>query len=374
VRRSTKTAGAAALASLVLAAGAYASIVGLPASGTQINNDPPTIDPSQNAGLVDLTAGSLVAGNPRVPWAAFSQPSPSSGTQQIFVRAFKNGAWQTEGFPQSLNENPSNPAVNAEAPSIDFTGPNRTVPWVAWDEASPTLSNVTQIFASRFAATAGAQNDGVWVHEGTSDGGIPTLNINPDHDAKDPSVFGGTTTAGANPAPWITWEEADGGLQANATNGVGNSRFQIFVSHTVAATSTGGACPAGTTPATGTASVSNFCFQDVGFARTTNHSGNPTDPSLNIDPTRDGIEPDIAFTGTNDTVPWVVWYENSDNGNSALPGPLLNADMVFAAKGVTDSTAIGGFHWQVVGLGRPDEHTRHDRPERRRQLRGDRGR
>ena len=36
------------------------------------------------------------------------------------------------------------------------------------------------------------------------------------------------------------------------------------------------------------------------------------DPSLNVDPTRNGVEPDIAFTGNSagvqDRVPWVVWY------------------------------------------------------------------
>ena len=75
------------------------------------------------------------------------------------------------------------------------------------------------------------------------------------------------------------------------------------------------------------------------------------DPSLNIDPTRDGIQADVAFTGANDSVPWVVWYENSDHGNSNLPTSLLNADMVFAARAVPDTSGDGGFHWQVVGLG-----------------------
>ena len=38
------------------------------------------------------------------------------------------------------------------------------------------------------------------------------------------------------------------------------------------------------------------------------------DPTLNVDPTRDGVEPDIAFTGANDAVPWVVWYEENASG------------------------------------------------------------
>ena len=121
------------VASLVCAAGAYAAAAGLP-PGTQVNNDPPAIDPGQDAGLTDLTAGTVTAGNARVPWATFSQKSGTS--QQIFVRAFKGGAWQTQGFPESLNVDATQVA---QAPSIDFTGANRTVPWVGWAEPSTVL-------------------------------------------------------------------------------------------------------------------------------------------------------------------------------------------------------------------------------------------
>src|SRR5262249_33146757 len=70
------------------------------------------------------------------------------------------------------------------------------------------------------------------------------------------------------------------------------------------------------------------------------------DPSLNVDPSRDGIEPDIAFTGANDKVAWTVWYEV---GSSSLG--LRGNDQVFAAKIVADPSADGKFHWQVVGRG-----------------------
>jgi hypothetical protein len=343
---------AAGLVSLACAGGAFASTVGLPASGAQVNSDPPAIDPTQSAGLADLTSGSLVAGNPRVPWATFSQLN-ADGSQQIFVRAFKNGAWQTEGFPESLNEDATQVA---QAPSIDFTGPNRTVPWVAWAEPSTSLGGVRQIFASRFATQpAPAQNGGQWIHEGQEiSGTAPSLNINTGRDAADPSLFGGTTNAGANPAPWIVWQEADNGTTAapagssKSPKNPNNSTFQIFVSHAVPATA--GTCPAGTKPARGT-SVGNFCFQQVGIDRVKG-PGLADDPSLNVDPTRDGIQGDIAFTGPNDSVPWVVWYENSDNGT--VTDGLLNADTVFAARAVPDSTSTGvdgRFHWQVVGLG-----------------------
>src|SRR5438045_6426752 len=84
---------------LVVTASAGAA-VGLPADGSQVNNDPAVgIDPNQDAGVSDVVGGSLVPGAPNVPWATFEQKTGAS--QQIFVRAFKNGRWVTQG--QSLN-------------------------------------------------------------------------------------------------------------------------------------------------------------------------------------------------------------------------------------------------------------------------------
>jgi hypothetical protein len=333
-----------AMVVLCVAGSAAASVMSLPSNGLQVNNDPPTIDPTQNVGLSDLSAGSLTVGNALVPWATFEQ-AQRNGSQQIVVRAFKDRAWHTEGFPVSLNTDPSQ---IAEAPSIDFTGASRTVPWVTWDEPSAgALGGVHQIFASRFSSQAPpAQNGGTWVHEGqgTVPGATPSLNINPSRDATKPSLVGGTTTAGANPAPWITWQEFDGQTGTSPNSG----SPQIFVSHAVPAAS--GSC-AGVKPARGN-SVGKFCFQQVGIDRVQGPAVGQLDPSLNVDPTRSGIETDIAFTGPNDTVPWVVWYENSDsNGGHPSGLGLFNADVAFAARAVSDSNGDGGFHWQVVGLG-----------------------
>jgi hypothetical protein len=70
---------------------------------------------------------------------------------------------------------------------------------------------------------------------------------------------------------------------------------------------------------------------------------------VNVDPSRNGIEPDIAFTGPSDTVPWVVWYETE-------PGAFgVKNERVFAAKAVNTGTVSGvvdgGFHWAAVGKG-----------------------
>jgi hypothetical protein len=101
--------------------------------------------------------------------------------------------------------------------------------------------------------------------------------------------------------------------------------------------------PAGKKVGSHVPAIGGFCFQQTGIPRV---GTGAADPSLNVDPTRNGIEPDIAFTGTNDGVPWVVWYET---GSTTLSGLHTN-EMVFAAKGVSDGvTANGGFHWVAVG-------------------------
>ena len=97
--RSLLALGTALAAVLALAGGAWAAFAGLPLSGQQVNDDPPTIDPTQNVNVSDLTAGSL-AGTARVPWAAFAQAQSGSPAVNIVVRAFKGGAWHTEGFPE----------------------------------------------------------------------------------------------------------------------------------------------------------------------------------------------------------------------------------------------------------------------------------
>ncbi len=324
------------------AASATAAILGLPANGSQVNNDPANgIDPGQSAGVSDVVGGSLVAWGARVPWGAFEQKA--GGAQHIFVRAFKNGLfnngqWVTQG--QSLN---ISPGAEAEAPQIDFAGAGRTVPWVSWYEPSAALGGQTQIFASRFCAAVGAGCAAAdsWVPEGQDRGsGVPSLNIHTGKEAENPAVAGGAAVPGNAPVPWVAWQEQDGNV-----NGTGN-HDQIFVSKGVKLASAHLPCT-GFKPSAA-ASVSSFCWQQVGADRLDASSGSSSsgDPSLNVDPSRNGIEPDIAFTGPSDKVAWTVWYET---GSSALG--LRANDQVFAAKIVADPNADGGFHWQAVGRG-----------------------
>ena len=241
------------------------------------------------------------------------------------------------GIPASLNIDPTQ---EAEAPSIDFAGTGRTVPWVAWYEPSAAAGWPTNIFASRLNAAAN-----VWLPSGQGRGPLhlPSLNIHTVRTAEHPSVAGGAAVAGNDPVPWITWEENDG------VPDDGTTLRQIFVAKALKQAVPGTACPVGTKP-TGGVDVNGFCWQQVGLDRL-NPSGPLTsdsgDPTLNIDPTRSGVEPDIAFTGPSDTVAWVVWYEEDPSQIDGLRGN----EMVFAAKIVADGNADGGFHWLAVGNG-----------------------
>src|SRR2546428_10656488 len=231
-------AGLAALAALLAAPATRAGFLPLPANGSQVNNDlANAIDPDQDAGVSDVTGGALAAGKVRVRWATSEQKSRDS--QQIFVRAFKNGAWVTQGFPASLNIDPT---AEAEAPSIDFAGAGRTVPWVAWYEPVAALGWPTNIFASRFNAGAN-----LWLPSGqdrSGGGHLPSLNIHVLRTAENPSVAGGTAVAGADPVPWVAWEENDG-VASDTT------RRQIFVAKGLKQATAGAACPVGAKPAGG---------------------------------------------------------------------------------------------------------------------------
>jgi hypothetical protein len=363
VHRGHTRRGRIALAATVVAlatAGSAAAFQALP-PGSQVNDDPAAginkafsvsgEDPTN----ADVVGGALTAGKPAVPWAIFRQRETNGSSppaDQIFSRSFANGAWTTRGngtvggrssaspqFSGSLN---FDQGQDGEAPSIDFAGPGRTVPWATWYEnTTGTGFGTNNVFASRFDNTGDA-NQGKWIFSGQSRGNggsgpdVPSLNIHTNQDAENPSVAGGSAVDPTKPGPWITWQETSNS----------NGQDQIFVDKPEGPglTNCNGVTPAGVPDASGNIpSIGGFCFQDVGIERA--GQGN-LDPSLNVDVNRNGIEPDIAFTGPNDSVPWVVWYETG-NGTSGLAGN----EMVFAAKGESDTGAgvLGGFHWHVFG-------------------------
>jgi hypothetical protein len=158
------------------------------------------------------------------------------------------------------------------------------------------------VFASRFDNTGDA-NQGKWIFAGQSRGTggtnlvpVPSLNIHTNQSAENPSVAGGSAADPTKPGPWVTWQET--------TTAPVIGRDQIFVerSEGPGMMNCSGVTPGGSA----SAPAGGFCWQQAGVPRV---GAGAADPSLNVDPSRNGIEPDIAFTGTNDAVPWVVWYE-----------------------------------------------------------------
>jgi len=359
IKRGQPRRAPIALAATVVAlaaAGSAAAFQALP-PGAQVNDDPAAgINPAQSVSgedptNADVVGGALVAGKPAVPWSILRQQE-ASGHDQIFSRSFANGAWLTRGhgtvggrssagptFAGSLNFDQSQ---NGEAPAIDFAGAGRTVPWATWYENTTGAGfGANNVFASRFDA---AQNKWVFAGQSRGTGGVgnvpvPSLNIHTDQSAENPSVAGGSAVDPTKPGPWVTWQETE------KTAAPGGGPDQIFVSKPIGpgAQNCDGVTPAGVMDASGhVPAVGGFCFQQVGLGRV---GPGGADPSLNVDVQRDGIEPDIAFTGSNDGVPWVVWYEKGA-GTAGLAGN----DLVFAAKGEADATpGAGGFHWHVVG-------------------------
>jgi hypothetical protein len=364
--RRTRVAIAGTLVALA-AAGSAEAFQALPLGG-QVNDDLAAgINKAISVGgdeptNADVVGGALVAGKPNVPWSVFRQQenggADAPAADQIFSRSFANGAWTTRGngtvggrssaaptFKGSLNFDQSS---DGEAPAIDFAGAGRTVPWATWYEnTSGAGFGADNVFASRFDNTGDA-NQGKWIFGGQARGTgggsvqIPSLNIHTNESAENPSVAGGSAADATKPGPWITWQETD--------NLPVDGRDQIFVSRPEGPgmANCDGVTPAGVTVGGHVPSIGGFCWQQTGIPRV---GTSQQDPSLNVDPTRNGVEPDIAFTGKNaagvqDGVPWVVWYEKD---NSSISG-LRDNEMVFAAKGISDGVAAnGGFHWVAVG-------------------------
>jgi hypothetical protein len=349
--------------------GAVAALVGaspalafapLPPGG-QVNDDPAAgINPAQSVAgedptNADVVGGALTAGKVAVPWAIFRQTETGGNKDQVFSRSFAQGTWTTRGSGTVGGSSSANPAFpgslnfdkfqDAEAPAIDFAGAGRTVPWATWYEltAGATFA-ANNVFASRFD-NIGDANQGKWIFAGQNRGTggtnpvpVPSLNIHTNQSAENPSVAGGSAVDPTKPGPWVTWQET-------GANAPGATKNQIFVEKPLGPGQPNcmNVTPAAVDPTA--APIGGFCWQQVGVERL------GADPSLNVDRTRDGVEPDIAFTGANDAVPWVVWYEQNNSADG-----LRNNEMVFAAKGVAPSVSTpptgpvdGGFNWISVG-------------------------
>ena len=164
--------------------------------------------------------------------------------------------------------------------------------WITWSEKQ---GNTQQIFVSK-------QNGNKFEPAGAS------LNIHSNLVAEGPSIdFAGTDRT----VPWVSWFEP--------SPRAGASPKQVFASRFNAAS--GLWIPAG---------------QDRG--------GN--EPSLNIHTNKLAQDPNLVGGTTDPTKapsPWVCWQEVSANNNAVE---------IFVSHAVSDTTALGGFKWQPVGLNR----------------------
>ena len=357
-KRRLRVALVATVVVALAAAGSAAAFQALPPGG-QVNDDPAAgINPGlsvngEDPTNADVVGGALTAGGKAVPWAVFRQQEAVGAFDQIFSRSFAMGAWKTRGIGTVGGRSSASPTFSGslnfdqdqdgEAPAIDFAGAGRTVPWATWYEDTTGVGFGTEnVFASRFDNNPDA-NQNKWIFSGQSRGNgggsvnVPSLNIHTDQDAENPSVAGGSAVDPTKPGPWVTWQET--------TTAPVNDKDQIFVSKPIGPgqLNCDNVTPAGVPVAGHIPAIGGFCFQDVGVKRV---GPGGADPSLNVDVQRDGIEPDIAFTGANDAVPWVVWYETGP-GTSGLS----SKELVFAAKAesATGATIDGGFHWHAIG-------------------------
>ena len=118
---------------------------------------------------------------PEVPWSIFRQTeSPALRTKSSVVRSRAGRGPRAVTGPSTAARAPSSPSLSGslnfdqgqdgEAPSIDFAGAGRTVPWASWYEStSGTNFGADNIFASKFDNTGDA-SQGKWIFAGQGRG------------------------------------------------------------------------------------------------------------------------------------------------------------------------------------------------------------
>ncbi|MFN8474989.1 MAG: hypothetical protein U0822_22585 [Anaerolineae bacterium] len=253
--------------------------------------------------------------NTAVPWVALAESLRGSNSQNIFVRSFdkNSGQWVTRGTAKNNGSLNIDTGAVAEDPAIalggQVTNGHGTLPFVAWYEPVVTLQNKNNIFVSELLSDISGE---FW--QLTGDKGQrnpPSLNIDPAQNAEEPRIATGSVNAGATSfVPWVAWQE---------NSVVESGKRQIFVSR--------GA------PAIGPNILGGLQWIPTGK----NVTG--VGPSLNFDPANDATQPDIVFSGPNNTVPWTIWQEQDHSGQQI--------SRIFASKAIADATALGNFRWDI---------------------------
>ena len=360
--RKLRAAVATTAVALATAGSAAAAFQALP-PGDQVNDDPAAginkalsvngEDPTN----ADVVGGALVAGKPAVPWAIFRQTGGrrAQGPDLLAARS-PAGAWTTRGNGTVGGRSSASPDVHGLAELRP--GPGRRGAGDRLRRRRPDGAVGDLVRADDRDRLRRQQHlrQPLRQHRRRQPGQVDLRRPGPRQRrqrrprsvAEHPHQPGRRESVGGGRL----------GGRPDRSRAVGHLAGARPPARRPARTRSSSSRPMGPGTATATASrptgvadgtghvpaIGGFCFQQTGIPRV-GHAG--ADPSLNVDPTRDGIEPDIAFTGTNDSVPWVVWYETGRPGDRR---PARQRDGVRGQGRSSDGVgADGGFHWIAVG-------------------------
>ncbi len=239
-----------------------------------------------------------------VPWVVWEELSGGSNFAQIFVAhgvqddaALGGFHWQAVGAARATGE----PSLNVDSrrdglhPSAAFAEADNAVPWVAWYELG--AGRPSRVFAARGLPDASSPGGFKWldVPACTADEASCALNLDPGHDAEDPSLAAGALVAGEAAVPWIAWAEVGA-----------NDKSQVVVARLDVSTENS--------------------FVQVGG-------------SLNVDPEHDAVQPSLVFLGH---VPYVAFLEDDGNGRLATQLRHLASDAQTGTWAL--DTPRAGFH------------------------------
>ncbi len=351
-----KRVAVASMAVALAAAGSAAAFQQLPAND-QVNNDPAAgINPALGVSGEDPTNADVVGGvarrdegeravgdlptvrHRRARRTRSSRARSRAGPGRRAVIGTVGGTLERHSDDSSGSLN-FDQGQDGEAPAIDFAGPDRTVPWATWyeDTSGPASAleqhlrqPIRQQPAMRTRASGSSKVRAVGPAAGTVQ--VPSLNIHTNRMPRIRSSPAAPRSPANDPGPWVTWQEIDGARRAG--------QEQIFTSKAVKPRP---GCPndgdgpdqAARRPVRSAASAASRSASSGWRPRRPASASAPRDPSMNVDRTRDGIEPDIAFTGPerHGAVGRLV-RDRTHSGDG-----LSNNEMVFAAKASTRRAA-----------------------------------
>ena len=252
-----------------------------------------SLNPHLNV-VADQPSIAFTGENRAVPWVAWTEPSPGfDDVAQVFASRFNRdiGLWQQAGQDRggaepSLNFRTDQAAVRPFIFGGSLDPTNLTVPWVTWEEESPS-AGATQIFVAKAAKDEAAIGGFRWESVGAlNQGQEPALNVDRLRDGRRPVL---TFAETGNVVPWVAWAEEGG-----------DRPKRIFTARGVVNPNMPGGVKWENVPVCG---------------------GDETACALNTNPLRDAEAPSMAagsLTPGEASVPWIAWSEIGPSGKSQI--------------------------------------------------------